>query len=901
MQGAESFSSTNAAMTKVKIADREFSPRQVKLLEGVFGLFSDEFTRSLEKMLNELEQDLFRNAEQARSNDAQRSLLELQRRIHERRARLRPAFLEKMETALATLADPPPPKIETPVRPQFSELSLVDTGAMDEAVAVKEIATRSEIRNSLSLFLLGQRLGVVARRPAFDAEHLPFGPHRLCRILRETIADFELAAEHRGLVYRQFDRSVMQYLTPFYEALNNYLIDNGVLPHLTYIAPRTIAAKRRREAESSTAAPGAAPKPTAKSTPPGPSETPTGAGEAPDMRSIPARGGGSPYSPGQAASPGHVPANGSPPVRGSSRVSAPGAPGKVPLPGNPSAAGNLPARGTSPRRAMSNLEEMLRQATSDAASDAGMAEDANTASPRMSGSAPAPAPDMQESLPWSRVGNEQDEDGEEVELFDTLRRLLAGRRTLLDKLQGGGGVVFATPDQVQHSLDRVQQHHGGKLATGGTLTFAEIKRELLAQLRKASAGGAPLELSRDQGDTVDLVGMLFDQISREVRPQTPGGKLLSQLQLPLLRVALQDQDFFTDRAHPARRMLEVVAETSMYWSSEDENDRDLMQKMGALVQRANEEQSADPTLFRNLMTDLTGHLTTQQRKAEVTERRHVEAARGREKLEIARLKAEEAIEAALLGKIVPKFLHALLEQVWTDVLALSLLRGGEQSPAFKQNLALATRVIGASVQGGKKPAIDAAEAATMRVDIETALAQVGHAGEEAGDISTRLLSVAVAGEAAAEAAAAEPEESRTELTMKLRGRARLGQDVQGGRTAEARKAEKGAPLTPEEKIWHERLKRLPYGTWFDFTINQQGDRARRRMSWFSTVTDHCLFVNHRGQRAGDYTLTWLAREMNRGNVRLVEQERGSIVDRAWKAILSTLRSFAGNTAVPAAT
>ena len=114
--------------------------------------------------------------------------------------------------------------------------------------------------------------------------------------------------------------------------------------------------------------------------------------------------------------------------------------------------------------------------------------------------------------------------------------------------------------------------------------------------------------------------------------------------------------------------------------------------------------------------------------------------------------------------------------------------------------------------------------------------------------------------------------------------------------------EKAAPLTAAEKAWHNRLQRIAFGTWFDFTINQQGVKARRRLSWYSTVTDHCLFVNHRGQRAGDYTLSWLAREINRGNVSLVEPESGSIVDRAWKAIVSTLRSFSGGAATaPAAT
>ncbi|MCX7562228.1 DUF1631 family protein [Xanthomonadaceae bacterium XH05] len=853
MSGVAPFSRASTSLAKVRIADHGFSPRQRTLLEGLFRLFSDEFIRSLERMLNELEQDMFRRAEQARSNEVQRSLLETQRVIREQRERLTPAFLASVETALATLADPPAQAIETSDRPQFSELSLVDTGAMDETMALKEIATRAEIRNSLALFLLGQRLGVVARRPAYDAQHLPLGPHRLCQLLREAVGNLDLSDEERGLLYRQFDRSVMQYLTPFYEALNNFLIEGGVLPHLTYVSPRSIAAKRRGAGSQAT-------PPTSR-----PEED---THRSPEARPVP------PHGEGMSGASPHMPA-----------------PGHAASPGHPA----------SPNRPM--LEALLRQ---------GMSPAGNTATPHPPAANPRPAPPRPptstepSTVPWNHSGSAsggEDKD-QEVELFDTLRRLLSGRRNLLDKLQSGatGRGQPATPEQLQHSLDQLQQRHNARLAAGGALPFSDVKRELQSQLRSIASDGLVPQLTGEHGDTVDLVGMLFDQLAQDVRPQSPGGTLLAQLQLPLLRVALQDRDFFTDRAHPARRMLEAVAETSMFWSGEDEIDRELIQKMSTLVRRANEEQSADPSLFRTLMSDLTGHLTTQQRKAEVAERRHVEAARGREKLEISRLKAEEAIESALAGKTVPKFLQTLLEQVWTDVLALALLRGGSDSPVFQQHLNLATRLIDASVQGGAKVAFDADESARMRSDIEAALAQVGHAGEDAGDICTRLLSAAVE-TAPATGSAAEPE-SRTELTMKLRNRARLGQDVQsGGRTATARKVDISAPLLPEEKAWHDRLKRLPYGTWFDFTINQQGDRTRRRMSWFSTVTDHCLFVNHRGQRAGDYTLSWLAREMHRGNVRLVEPERGSIVDRAWKAIISTLRSFSGNAdaAVPATT
>ena len=66
------------------------------------------------------------------------------------------------------------------------ELSLVENVDMDEATVLAEIASRAEVRNSLPLYLLGQRFGVVAGKPAFDAENLPIGPQALCRMIRQS-------------------------------------------------------------------------------------------------------------------------------------------------------------------------------------------------------------------------------------------------------------------------------------------------------------------------------------------------------------------------------------------------------------------------------------------------------------------------------------------------------------------------------------------------------------------------------------------------------------------------------------------------------------------------------------------------------------------------------------------
>jgi hypothetical protein len=103
-------------------------------------------------------------------------------------------------------------------------------------------------------------------------------------------------------------------------------------------------------------------------------------------------------------------------------------------------------------------------------------------------------------------------------------------------------------------------------------------------------------------------------------------------------------------------------------------------------------------------------------------------------------------------------------------------------------------------------------------------------------------------------------------------------------------------LSEEEIQMLEHLKTIPFGTWFEFATNQQGDRVRRKLSWFSTVTGRCLFVNQRGARAQDRTLEQLARDIVRGQANIAELEQESLVDRAWNAIVKSLKQLTGQAA-----
>ena len=398
----------------------------------------------------------------------------------------------------------------------------------------------------------------------------------------------------------------------------------------------------------------------------------------------------------------------------------------------------------------------------------------------------------------------------------------------------------------------------------------EIRRSLLRRAREKHGENATLS-PQDQ-DTFDLLDLLYGEIRREVRPEAPAADLLARLQVPLVRAALQDRGFFVREQHPARELLNSVAESGATWLAGDETDPQLQARLRQVVDRVLDAYDGNDAVFEEANQDIQNQYRALARKAETTERRHVEAARGKDRLDSAKQHAAQLIRASLAKHNPPRFQRALIEQAWSDVLTLTLLRQGTQSEEWKERTEITRRIAELYDVGDEAPADT-----QLAGKVESALLQIGYHQDEAGAIARHL----------AHTQGDEAAPSRTELTARLKARMKPG-----GEAATAHKPEP-PPRTPEEDACHVQLRTLPFGTWFEFVRNQQGDVQRQRLSWFSLTTGNALFVNQRGQKIGETTLDELARLMARGQARIVTEDQGRLIDRAWQATLKALRSLAG--------
>ena len=769
-------------------------PRRVrKALEQALSLVTAELDGSLGTVLREFEQELFRLADLARNPGAESNYMQTLRTLRMNRADLIPRFMLELEAGVAAIraAKPVEEKSEADERIPFRNLSLVEDEVMDEDSVLREVATRQESRAALPLHLLGQRFGVLAGSPAFDAERIPLGPRALCRAMRNASQTLQVPYEARLLLYRIFDRHVMATYATSLEKLDDAMDAAGVLPGLTFVPVRARATLQPASPDREEPAPRGTRG----------SAAGEGGGDTARARN------------GQSGSDGD---------------------------GDRRSEDDAPAP---PARAGRGGSSQLRPHT------AWMGES------------------------WD------DPDGEDEQAsLAMLQQLMSGRRALIGKLrphQSTGPREDLSTSDVFEALGVLQAQSPSSSAGGRSLH--DIKQTLLAQARQRHGKGAAL--SQRDNDTFELLSMLYGQIEEEIRTDAPGAALIRRLQLPLLRVALQDRAFFVRGHHPARRLLNTVAESAARWLDKDDYDPQMLLPLQQAVTHVVENYDGDDAVFDASNSKLETHLQEQVRKAELLERRHVEASRGKEKLEVAKQRATETLDAIIGDRRLAKFVRALLNQAWADVLTLTLLRQGEGSDDWHRQVEATRKIVVACSND------DAAPDPALTAHVAAALTQVGYHADEAEVIAQRLTRRVPDDE--------DDPASRTELAIKLKARARLGEDP-----GKAKRA-KLPPRSPEEQARYEQLRVMPFGTWIEFITNQQGDFVRRRLSWFSPVTDNALFVNQRGQRVGEHSLDSLARMITAGQARIVTAERGRLVDRAWQAAVSALRSFAGRDDEPA--
>lgn len=221
--------------------------------------------------------------------------------------------------------------------------------------------------------------------------------------------------------------------------------------------------------------------------------------------------------------------------------------------------------------------------------------------------------------------------------------------------------------------------------------------------------GAQMEAHDEQGLT--MVGMLFDTLldqghfSREVRER------LVRLYVPYAKVALLDRRLFAHKLHPARRLLNLLAESSDGNAGDAPAERELLTKVFSVSERLIDSFEEDVAVFIAAEAEFSDFLSRHRRRIGLAEQRAAEAQRGRERLEEARLEVTLELDSLVGKRQVPRPIGDFFRRDWTHHLTMVALRDGVESDAFRDARAPGVKLWMAllACESGGSPPLDLGE------------------------------------------------------------------------------------------------------------------------------------------------------------------------------------------------
>lgn len=218
-------------------------------------------------------------------------------------------------------------------------------------------------------------------------------------------------------------------------------------------------------------------------------------------------------------------------------------------------------------------------------------------------------------------------------------------------------------------------------------TVEQLKEALSAEIHTPIAGGRLGMVSPIDNDIIDIVAMLFDFILDDNNLPSTAKALLLRLQIPMLKVAIIDKDIFSKSQHPARRLLNKMAQAAM---GIDEDVRiensPLLQKIDYIVNRAINNDHDHTILFNELLTEFERFHSLsliQEAKIEESNQKQYEK---REKEKLTSAWVMDCIANRIKDKNLPKSVYEIISGPWRQVMVNTYLNHSDESTLWKEQL-----------------------------------------------------------------------------------------------------------------------------------------------------------------------------------------------------------------------
>jgi hypothetical protein len=207
---------------------------------------------------------------------------------------------------------------------------------------------------------------------------------------------------------------------------------------------------------------------------------------------------------------------------------------------------------------------------------------------------------------------------------------------------------------------------GGAAAGAGGDGVTSAKVFYLPTIKENIPQGS---LSRADESTIDLLSAIFDTVFRDQNISPEIRDLIRFLQIPVLKAALMDKDFFFQDSHPARRLIDLLSRLG--WEQRKSPEDPLFQAMQRSVDRVGRDYDQELSVFTEAVNELEASIQAEESAAATAIAAPIAAALKQEKMAEATKSARQAVALRIGTGEVIAVVEAFLEQRWVSVLTIA--------------------------------------------------------------------------------------------------------------------------------------------------------------------------------------------------------------------------------------
>lgn len=751
---------------------------------------------------------LFELANEAGNNDEQKQFFELLQEIRaNKKIVVRGLYAEISNNLKSRVLKEKDFEIEITHESNSGELSLISQDSMEEMILINTIDRNTSEKFKEEFGELGLRLDYLADKNTTIFHKSGLSARCFCKALRETVALLNLTMSDKLILYKLYDNEVTSKLNTIYDILNNILIEAEILPNVKLY-------DSAMKHESSEEAIATEPE----------SESHTGPENS-----------GSASQNSVAKKQAHVKAG-------------------------PRYENNVGINSETGTQSFSEAKYFSTEGN-----PVSTAEGAHRSSAGRNQYSPVEHDSSSQDLAETGkvIG------GYPVKRASEIIGKFIGSSDISSNNVEGSAQFYGHNDVIS-ALSKLQAETHSQIQVDSLsverIDANVIKHSLLTEIANEQGGSITKQIGGVLEKTIDFIKLIFDAIIDDKNISDTIKALLLTLQIPVIKASMLDSDFFIDDNHPARQLLDRIADIGVGVTSHTDT---LYKEIYEVVQILLDEYKSEKDAFVKALQSIEDIRKSIQESSDDKERA---AQRGVQK-DHARKVVLWELRKATYGKKLTENVHMLILKLWPTMMFNHYIKHGKENDEWLTQVSILTELI-SSIQLPSSTI----EYDSLKNNYRNLVTRVKNQLCKYKDVNNHIENTIDSLQETIESVIASFNPDIEKKSSK-----NIKDDVIKTVAEENIKTNE-----PESK--REKLKLLPSavrpGVWMQLTM--ENNRSRRlKLSIILVEEALLIFVDHNGNRVAEREAEELADELEKGKAVLIVYH--SVFDSALTTVFETIQ------------